>query len=105
MSATRPSSHFQFRGVIKLTVEVFLDAMNEGMRLLFEMILPPLLVSLVVGLVISIFQAATQIHEQTLTFAPRIIAIFLTIMFLGGWMIQKLMDFLIDVFQKYFQMI
>jgi len=88
-----------------LTVEVFLDAMNEGMRLLFEMILPPLLVSLVVGLVISIFQAATQIHEQTLTFAPRIIAIFLTIMFLGGWMIQKLMDFLIDVFQKYFQMI
>jgi len=79
--------------------------MNEGMRLLFEMILPPLLVSLVVGLVISIFQAATQIHEQTLTFAPRIIAIFLTIMFLGGWMIQKLMDFLIDVFQKYFQMI
>lgn len=88
-----------------MTVEVFLDAMNEGMRLLFEMILPPLLVSLVVGLVISIFQAATQIHEQTLTFAPRIIAIFLTIMFLGGWMIQKLMDFLIDVFQKYFQMI
>lgn len=79
--------------------------MNEGMRLLFEIVLPPLLVSLIVGLVISVLQAATQIHEQTLTFAPRIIAIFLTIMFLSGWMLQKLMDFLIDVFQKYFQMI
>lgn len=88
-----------------MTVEVFLDAMNEGMGLLLEMILPPLLVSLVVGLIISVLQAATQIHEQTLTFAPRIIAIFLTIMFLGGWMLQKLMDFLVNVFQKYFQMI
>lgn len=88
-----------------MTLEVFLDVMNEGMRLLFEIVLPPLLVSLIVGLVISVLQAATQIHEQTLTFAPRIIAIFLTIMFLGGWMLQKLMDFLIDVFQKYFQMI
>lgn len=61
--------------------------------------------SLIVGLVISIFQAVTQIHEQTLMFAPRIIVLFLTILFLSGWMAQKILDFFSEMLQKYFQMI
>lgn len=59
---------------------------------------PLLIVSLVVGLIISIFQATTQIHEQTLAFAPKIIAIFLTMVLCGPWMINKLMDFMNMVF-------
>lgn len=54
---------------------------------------PMLLVSLVVGLIISIFQATTQIHEQTLSFAPKIIAIFISLIVFGPWMINKLIDF------------
>ncbi|KAF2959823.1 MULTISPECIES: flagellar biosynthesis protein FliQ [unclassified Thermotoga] len=88
-----------------MTVEVFLDIMKSGIGLLLEIIVPPLVVSLIVGLVISIFQAVTQIHEQTLMFAPRIIVLFLTILFLSGWMTQKILDFFIELLQKYFQMI
>ncbi len=59
---------------------------------------PLLLISLIVGLVISIFQATTQIHEQTLTFAPKIISIFLMMILCGPWMMNKLMDFMNMVF-------
>lgn len=59
---------------------------------------PLLIVSLLVGLVISIFQATTQIHEQTLAFAPKIIAIFLTMILCGPWMMNKLIDFMNMVF-------
>jgi flagellar biosynthetic protein FliQ len=88
-----------------VTIEVFLDIMKSGISLLLEIIVPPLVVSLIVGLVISIFQAVTQIHEQTLMFAPRIIVLFLTILFLSGWMAQKILDFFSEMLQKYFQMI
>jgi flagellar biosynthetic protein FliQ len=88
-----------------VTIEVFLDIMKSGIGLLLEIIVPPLVVSLIVGLVISIFQAVTQIHEQTLMFAPRIIVLFLTILFLSGWMAQKILDFFNEMLQKYFQMI
>ncbi|AAD35779.1 MULTISPECIES: flagellar biosynthesis protein FliQ [Thermotoga] len=88
-----------------MTIEVFLDIMKSGISLLLEIIVPPLVVSLIVGLVISIFQAVTQIHEQTLMFAPRIIVLFLTILFLSGWMAQKILDFFSEMLQKYFQMI
>ncbi|ADA66590.1 flagellar biosynthetic protein FliQ [Thermotoga petrophila RKU-10] len=88
-----------------MTIEVFLDIMKSGISLLLKIIVPPLVVSLIVGLVISIFQAVTQIHEQTLMFAPRIIVLFLTILFLSGWMAQKILDFFSEMLQKYFQMI
>ncbi len=88
-----------------MTVEVFIDVVREGISTLITIIIPPLLVSLAVGLVISIFQAVTQIHEQTLTFAPRIIAIFLTILVIGGWMLQKLLDLALDMLTRYLQMI
>ncbi len=59
---------------------------------------PILLVSLVVGLLISIFQAATTISEQTLTFVPKIIAVFVTIVFLVPFIIDKMKTFTIQVF-------
>ncbi len=88
-----------------MTIEVFLDVMREGIYLLIQVITPPLLVSLIVGLIIGIFQAVTQIHEQTLMFAPRLLVIFITLMLMGGWIFEKMMDFTKDVLIKYFQMI
>jgi flagellar biosynthetic protein FliQ len=54
--------------------------------------------SLIVGLIVSVFQAATQINEQTLSFLPRLIVTILVIMQLGPWILMKLMDFTINLF-------
>ena len=55
---------------------------------------PVLLVSMIVGLVISIFQTLTSIQEQTLTFVPKLIAILLTLMLLGAWMLNQITGFM-----------
>jgi flagellar biosynthesis protein FliQ len=54
---------------------------------------PALLISMIVGLIISIFQAVTQIQEQTLTFVPKLIAIALILLILGPWMLKTLVQF------------
>lgn len=58
---------------------------------------PPLLIGLVVGLIISIFQAVTQIQEQTLTFVPKLIAVLLSLVVFGPWMISLLMGFTVNI--------
>lgn len=55
---------------------------------------PVLLVSMIVGLVISLFQTLTSIQEQTLTFVPKLIAILLTLMLLGAWMLNQIIGFM-----------
>ena len=65
---------------------------------------PMLLVSLVVGLVVSIFQTVTSIQEQTLTFVPKVIGVFLMIMLLGNWMLTELSGYITNLwsdFSKY----
>jgi flagellar biosynthesis protein FliQ len=54
---------------------------------------PPLIAALVVGLVISIFQAVTQINEMTMVFVPKICAVFLVLMMLGSWMVEEAISF------------
>lgn len=54
---------------------------------------PMLIVALVVGLLISVFQATTQIQEQTLAFVPKILATFLAIIFFGPWILTKVLDY------------
>jgi flagellar biosynthetic protein FliQ len=54
---------------------------------------PFLIVSIVIGVIISVFQAATQIHEQTITFVPKIVATALILIFLGSWMINIMVSF------------
>ena len=58
-----------------------------------------LLVSLVVGLIVSILQTVTSIQEQTLTFVPKLLAIFLTLMLAGNWILTTLKEFIIELFQ------
>lgn len=91
--------------MIFLTIDVFVDVMKEGIETILILITPPLLVSLIAGLIIGILQAATQIHEQTLTFAPKIILTFLTLMLLGSWMLQKLIEYTQEILEKFMGMI
>lgn len=69
--------------------EIFRDAILTG----FKVAGPILVVSIVVGLMISIIQAATSINEQTMTFVPKLIVIGLVMIVFGGWMLQQLVDF------------
>ncbi len=59
---------------------------------------PLLLVSIAIGLVVAIFQAATQIHEQTLTFVPKVLAIALLLLALGSWMMTTMNEFVSGLF-------
>lgn len=61
---------------------------------------PALIVSLVVGILISLFQSLTQIHEATLAFVPKILAVFLVLILLGGWMLNYLLNFTSDIFAR-----
>ncbi|MCL5981397.1 MAG: flagellar biosynthesis protein FliQ [Firmicutes bacterium] len=61
---------------------------------------PLLLLSLLVGLGISVFQATTQIQEPTLTFVPKIVAVFLGLLILGSWMLNNLLQFTKEIFAR-----
>ncbi|GGE46420.1 flagellar biosynthetic protein FliQ [Pullulanibacillus camelliae] len=61
---------------------------------------PILVIALVVGLVVSIFQATTQIQEQTLAFIPKIVAVLLSLIIFGPWMLSKILTFTQDIFSN-----
>ena len=67
----------------------------------FEQVFTLLLISLIVGLIVSIFQTVTSIQEQTLTFVPKIIAIFLVMMLCGSWMLDTMSGFMTDLWSKF----
>lgn len=67
---------------------------RDGLLTLLMVCAPVLLVVLAVGLVISVLQAATQIHEQTLSFVPKLVAAFVTLGVAGPWMLSTLTDFI-----------
>ncbi|MGL5434404.1 MAG: flagellar biosynthetic protein FliQ [Lachnospiraceae bacterium] len=75
-----------------------LDIMHQVFLLALKLALPFLLVSMVVGVVIAIFQAATQINEQTLTFVPKLLAILVMMGALGSSMLELLHDFTRQMF-------
>ena len=66
---------------------------------------PLLLVALVVGLIISIFQAATQINEATLSFIPKLLAVFATLVAAGPWMLAQMLDFMRQLFSSIPQLV
>jgi flagellar biosynthesis protein FliQ len=59
---------------------------------------PILVICLIIGIVISIFQAATQIHEQSLTFVPKIVVVLILLIFAGNWMVVQVSDFTKEAF-------
>lgn len=74
---------------------------NEALYLVIKVAAPVLLVSLVVGLIISIFQTVTSIQEQTLTFVPKIIAVFFTLIVLGHWILNEMTQFMIRLWSDF----
>jgi flagellar biosynthetic protein FliQ len=71
-----------------------LDAGQQGLLLMMMVSAPVLLVVLVVGLLVSIFQAATQINEATLSFVPKVVAAAAVLAFAGPWMLTTLVEYL-----------
>ena len=74
---------------------------SEALYLVIKVAAPVLLVSLVVGLIISIFQTVTSIQEQTLTFVPKIIAVFFTLIVLGHWILNEMTQFMIRLWSDF----
>ena len=70
----------------------------QGMKVTLLMATPLLLTALLVGLVVSLFQAATQINEMTLSFIPKILAVFAALIIAGPWMLGLIQDFTRDLF-------
>ena len=75
------------------------DLMYEVFVMAVQLAGPLLVISMLVGILIAIFQDATQIHEQTITFVPKLLVIGLILVFTGGSMLQSLQDFTVRIFQ------
>ena len=77
-----------------MTVDDVAMITQEALFLIIKVAAPVLLISFAVGLLISIFQTVTSIQEQTLTFVPKIISIFLAIILLGHWMLNSMVEYM-----------
>ena len=77
-----------------MTVDDVALIFREGLYTIILTAAPLLLVSLIVGLIVSIFQTVTSIQEQTLTFVPKILAIFVTLMLVGSWMLNNMTGYM-----------
>jgi flagellar biosynthetic protein FliQ len=75
-----------------------LDIMRSALMIGVKLCAPTLLMSMAVGIMISIIQAATQIHEQTITFVPKLIVIAVVLLIGGSWMLTVLQDFTKELF-------
>ena len=80
-----------------MSVETVSEIGNKALYLIIEVSLPILLVSLIIGLIISIFQTVTSIQEQTLTFVPKILAVFITLMIAGKWILTSIVEFMTEL--------
>ncbi len=82
-----------------------LDIAQDAVFTVIKLAAPLIGVALIVGLAISIFQATTQIQEQTLSFVPKIIAVFLAIFIFGSWMMTTLKEFTLRIYENILQFI
>ncbi len=83
-----------------MTVDEVTTIASSALFLVIKVAAPVLLVSLVIGLIVSIFQAVTSIQEQTLTFVPKILAVFLALIVLGNWMLSEMSGFMISLWSE-----
>ena len=88
-----------------MTPETAMTLGYQAMRLSLLLAAPLLLVALVTGLLISLFQAATQINEMTLSFIPKLLAVFATIVVAGPWMLGTILDYMRTLFTSIPQMV
>jgi flagellar biosynthetic protein FliQ len=84
-----------------MTIETVTDLMQDGLMVVLKTAAPPLLVSLVVGLAVSIFQTVTSIQEQTLTFVPKVVSMFVCLMILGHWMLNNMTTYMTQLWDNF----
>ena len=80
-----------------MSPEVFVEILREAMFMVIVLVSAVIVPSLIVGLVVAVFQAATSINEQTMSFLPRLLVTLLALSWGGNWLVQKLMDFTFHV--------
>lgn len=78
---------------VEMTADVILRILREGLLLVLLLSAGPMLVSMIVGLVVGILQATTQIQEQTLSYVPKLIAVFATLAIIGPWAVGQAVRF------------
>jgi len=88
-----------------MTPGVVMEIGRQAIEVTLLVAAPLLLVALVVGLIISIFQAATQINESTLQFVPKLVAMFIALLLAGPWMLQYMIDYIQRLFGSIPQLI
>ncbi|KGE17514.1 flagellar biosynthesis protein FliQ [Paenibacillus wynnii] len=76
-----------------MNTEFIIGLAGQAVYIVLQVSAPMLILGLVVGLIVSIFQATTQIQEQTLAFVPKIVAVLLALLIFGPWILTKLIDF------------
>ncbi len=84
-----------------MTIDAVMDITRDALFLIIKVSLPVLLVSLCVGLVVSIFQTVTSIQEQTLTFVPKIVCVFLSLVIFGNWMMNAMVEFMVSLWSNF----
>ena len=84
-----------------MTVDFVVELANKALYTVILTSAPVLIVSLVIGLIVSIFQTVTSIQEQTLTFVPKIVAVFVTLMILGHWMLNQMTNLMVDMWSDF----
>ncbi|OGQ49462.1 MAG: EscS/YscS/HrcS family type III secretion system export apparatus protein [Deltaproteobacteria bacterium RIFCSPLOWO2_02_FULL_47_10] len=82
-------------------MEYFVALSKQALFLSLILTGPPVLIAMLVGLVISIIQATTQIQEQTLTFVPKLVAVIVTLAVAGPWMVVQLINFTASIFDSF----
>ncbi len=83
-----------------MTPEQVIQLSQQALQVMLMLCAPVLAVALGVGLLVSIFQAATQINEMTLTFIPKLVAMLLTLLLAGPWMLTMMTDYMRDLFNS-----
>ena len=79
-----------------------MDYASQALYLVLIISLPPILIASVIGILLSLIQAVTQLQEQTLTFGVKLIAVFLAMFALGGWMTSEIMRFAGEIFNRFY---
>ena len=84
-----------------MTVDTVVEITRTTLYTIILTAAPMLLISLIIGLAVSIFQTVTSIQEQTLTFVPKLLGIFVMLMILGHWMLNNMTDFMTDLWSDF----
>lgn len=84
-----------------MTINDVVAIANSALWMIIKLSAPVLIVSLVVGLIISIFQTVTSIQEQTLTFVPKILAVFLSLMLLWHWILNSTTEYIVELWSDF----